>query len=190
MPYPPNHRPETRARIILSARKLFNRFGFDGVSVQQIMADAGLTHGGFYRYFASKSDLYAEVLECFFTDPEWNNNWEGVHVDVNASDAGAQIVRAYLSRAFQTVFEAMVDLLQRSTGRNGRSSRTSALAIAALCVGGMVVARASEGGTLANELRHAAMEVAIELGGWNKIKNSKRIPSGRRRAKKSERLTA
>ena len=68
-------------------------FGFDGVSVQQIMADAGLTHGGFYRYFASKSNLYAEVLECIFTDPEWNNSWEGVHVDLKAADVGAQIVK-------------------------------------------------------------------------------------------------
>jgi TetR/AcrR family transcriptional repressor of nem operon len=210
MPYPPNHRPETKARIVLSARKLFNRFGFDGVSVQRIMADAGLTHGGFYKHFASKSDLYAEVLECFFTDPKWNSSWEGVHVDLGAADAGAQIVRAYLSRqhfeevenscpmvalpsdiarsnenakrAYQSVFEAMVDLLQRSAAGTGHSSRKSALAIAALCVGGMVIARASEGRALANELRRAAMEVALELGGWDSNINSKRAQSRRRSA--------
>ncbi len=62
------------------------------------MAGAGLTHGGFYSYFRSKSDLYAEVLGCFFTDPEWKNCWEGVHVDLSSSDVGPQIVRAYLSR--------------------------------------------------------------------------------------------
>jgi TetR/AcrR family transcriptional regulator, transcriptional repressor for nem operon len=208
MPYPPNHRQETKARIVLSARRLFNRFGFDGVSIQQIMADAGLTHGGFYKHFASKSDLYAEVMECFFTDPKWNNSWEGVHVDIKAADAGAQIVRAYLSRqhfeevenscpmvalpsdvarsdkkakqAFQTVFEAMVDLLQRSSAKNGHSGRTSALAIAALCVGGMVIARASEGHALGNELRRAAMDVALKLGGWDKDRNSKRARSKRR----------
>ncbi|HEY6388798.1 MAG TPA: hypothetical protein VIX91_24245, partial [Candidatus Acidoferrum sp.] len=33
-----------------------------------IMAGAGLTHGGLYSYFESKSDLYVEVLGCFFTD--------------------------------------------------------------------------------------------------------------------------
>jgi TetR/AcrR family transcriptional repressor of nem operon len=195
MPYPPNHRSETRAKIVLSARKLFNRFGFDGVSVQQIMAGAGLTHGGFYKYFASKSDLYAEVLECFFTDPQWNNSWEGVHVDLGAADAGAQIIRAYLSRqhfeeidgpcpmvalpsdvarsgdtakrAYQAVFEAMVGLLQRNAANDDQNTRKSALAIAALCVGGMVIARASEGHDLADELRGAAMEVALKLGGWH-----------------------
>jgi TetR/AcrR family transcriptional regulator, transcriptional repressor for nem operon len=211
MPYPPNHRPETKARIVRSARRLFNRFGFDGVSVQRIMADAGLTHGGFYRHFASKSDLYAEVLACFFTDPQWHNSWEGANVDLSAADAGAQIVRAYLSRqhfeevdnscpmvalpsdvarsgesakrAFQTVFEAMVDVLQRSSARNNHGGRTSALAIAALCVGGMVVARASEGRALADELRRAAMDVALELGGWDSDTSSKRAPSKRRGAK-------
>src|ERR1700694_1137611 len=62
------------------------------------MADAGLTRGGFYSYFESKSDLYAEALACFFTDASWKSRWEGVHVDLNGDDAGPQIVRAYLSR--------------------------------------------------------------------------------------------
>jgi len=73
MPYPAGHRNAVRKKIVQSARRLFNRHGFDGVSLQQIMAGAGLTHGGFYSYFASKSDLYVEVLGCFFTDPEWKN---------------------------------------------------------------------------------------------------------------------
>ena len=98
MPYPAGHREEVRKKIIRSARKLFNRYGFESVSVDRIMADAGLTRGGFYSYFESKSDLYAEALACFFTDPGWNNSWEGVHLDLTAADVGPQIVRAYLSR--------------------------------------------------------------------------------------------
>ena len=80
MPYPAGHRVEVKRSIIDSARGLFNRFGFDNVSIGQIMAGADLTHGGFYSYFKSKSDLYAEVLGCFFTDPNWKNCWKGVHV--------------------------------------------------------------------------------------------------------------
>ena len=76
MPYPLNHGRETRARIVTASRKLLNRFGFDGVTIGDIMKEAGLTHGGFYRHFASKSDLYAEVLSCFFTDPQWKSCWE------------------------------------------------------------------------------------------------------------------
>jgi TetR/AcrR family transcriptional repressor of nem operon len=195
MPYPPNHRDETKARIVRSARKLFNRSGFDGVSIEQIMADADLTVGGFYRHFASKSDLYAEVLECFFTDPGWNNSWEGVHIDLTAADIGPQIIRAYLSRqhleeidnscpmvalpsdvarsgdsakrAFETVFKAMVNTLRQGSRGVEHPDRTTGLAIAALCVGGMVIARAVHDRPLADELRDAAMSVALKLGGWD-----------------------
>ena len=69
MPYPAGHRATVKKNIIDSARKLFNRYGFESVSLNQIMAGAGLTHGGFYSYFKSKSDLYAAVLGCFFTRP-------------------------------------------------------------------------------------------------------------------------
>jgi hypothetical protein len=48
----------------------------------------------------------------------------------------------------------------------------------------MVVARASEGRALANELRGAAMEVALELGGWESNSSAKRSKSRRRSAEK------
>jgi AcrR family transcriptional regulator len=191
MPYPLNHRSETRARIVTAARKLFNRFGFDGVTISDIMKEAGLTHGGFYRHFVSKSDLYAEVLDCFFTNPEWSCGWEGMEEFDEAADMAPQIIRAYLSnahfddvenacpmvalpsdvarasdnakRAYRAAFEGMVAMLDRGTDR---ASRTSALAIAALCVGGMVIARASDDRALGDELRQAAMSVALRLGGW------------------------
>lgn len=196
MPYPAGHREEVREKIIRSARRLFNEHGFDGVSVDQIMADAGLTRGGFYTYFESKSELYAAVLQCFFTDPNWKACWEGVQVDLASPDAGPQIVRAYLSRqhfedvgnscpmvalpsdvargdsrakgAFENVFRAMTGILERnlSNASDGELSRARAQAIAALCVGGMVVARALEDRALADEIRRSAMTIALELGGW------------------------
>ena len=199
MPYPTGHRAAVKKNIIDSARRLFNRHGFENVSLNQIMAGAGLTHGGFYSYFKSKSDLYAEVLGCFFTDPEWKNCWEGVHVDLSSTDVGAQVVRAYLSRqhyedvenscpmvalptdvarsgvsakrAFETVFKAMVSVLERSLVRNGPKRRTTAQGIAALSIGGMIVARTMVDRALADGLRAACMDVALELGGWNRRKS-------------------
>jgi TetR/AcrR family transcriptional regulator, transcriptional repressor for nem operon len=212
MPYPAGHRNQVKKQIVQSARRLFNQHGFDRVSLRQIMAGAGLTHGGFYSYFASKSDLYVEVLGCFFTDPEWKSCWEGVEVDLAAGDVGPQVVRAYLSkqhfedvanscpmtalptdvarsnvctkRAFETVFHAMVSVLERSAVKNGRPQREQAQAVAALCVGGMVVARALADRDYADELRDACMNVALELGGWangRKTKNGdhKRTPRAR-----------
>lgn len=62
MPYPTGHPATVKKNIVESARKLLNRHGFESVSLNQIMAGAGLTHSGFYTYFKSKSDLYAKVL--------------------------------------------------------------------------------------------------------------------------------
>ena len=117
-------------------------------------------------------------------------------MDLSSGDVGPQVVRAYLSQqhfedvenscpmtalptdvsrsskstkqAFETVFSAMVSVLERSTVKNGRPRRHSAQAIAALCVGGMVVARALADRGHADELRDACMNVALELGGWDK----------------------
>ena len=207
MPYPEGHRAQIKAKIVGSARRLFNRHGFDNVSIGQIMAGAGLTHGGFYSYFDSKSELYTEVLSCFFTDPNWKNCWKGVEVDIASADVGAQVVRAYLSRqhfedvenscpmvalpsdatrsgnktkrAFETVFQAMVDVLERSLGENGRSRRAAAQSIAALCVGGMVVARAMLDRAAADELRDACMSVALGIGNWNGTGGAKNEKSKR-----------
>jgi TetR/AcrR family transcriptional regulator, transcriptional repressor for nem operon len=194
MPYPAGHRLETKKKIIDSARRLFNRHGFESVSIGQVMAGARLTHGGFYSYFNSKSDLYAEVLNCFFTDPEWKNCWEGVHVDLSSTDVGAQVVSAYLSRqhyedvenscpmvalptdvarsgvtarrAFETVFRAMVSVLERSLQNKNGSCRTTAQVIAALSIGGMVVARTLVDRSHADELRNSCLTIALQLGGW------------------------
>jgi AcrR family transcriptional regulator len=211
MPYPKGHYEETRQKIIGSARKLFNRFGFDHVSINAIMEDADLTRGAFYSYFRTKSDLYAEVLECFFTDPGWGNSWKGVHIDLAAADIGAQIVRAYLSRqhfdnvanscpmvalpsdvarsgpsakkAFERVFKAMVRTLECNLKSEKQPRHTAAQAIAALCVGGMVTARALDDHNFADKLRKASMAVALTLGGWGSSSNSK--SNGSRKSRES-----
>src|SRR6204780_486848 len=215
MPYPRGHRTEVKQKIIQSARRLFNRHGFDSVSLDQIMSGGGLTRGGFYSYFYRKRDIYAELLVGFFTDPEWKSCWEVVEVDLNSTDVGPQVIRAYLSRqhfedvenscpmvalptdvsrssphakrAFETVFEAMVSVLDRSSVENGRPRRARAQATAALCVGGMVVARAILNRVRADELRQACMSVALTLGGWHdesKLQNGKSKRSHRLRAEK------
>ena len=53
---------ENRERIVDTASRLFREKGFDGVGLDAIMKDAGLTHGGFYGHFGSKDDLAAEAV--------------------------------------------------------------------------------------------------------------------------------
>src|SRR5215831_18993737 len=158
------------------------------------MEGAGLTHGAFYNYFKNKNALYVEALRCFFTDPTWKNRWKGIDISPDSGDVGAQVIRAYLSRqhfkdvanscpmvalptdvrrcsshvkrAFENVFQAMVGTLEQSMGDGSRDKRRKAQAIAALSIGGLIVARALLDNDSADELREACMSVALELGGW------------------------
>ena len=54
---------ETRQKIIKTAARQFRRHGIGGISVADVMAKAGLTHGGFYKHFASKEALAAEACQ-------------------------------------------------------------------------------------------------------------------------------
>ena len=53
---------ENRARIVETASRLFREKGFDGVGLDAIMKDVGLTHRGFYGHFTSKEDLAAAAV--------------------------------------------------------------------------------------------------------------------------------
>lgn len=65
MPYSKEHKEKSRNRILASAAKLFPRHGFEAVSIDLLMEDAGLTRGAFYAHFATKADVYAESM--FYT---------------------------------------------------------------------------------------------------------------------------
>lgn len=53
---------QNRLKILEVAGRLFREQGYEAVSVAQVMKAAGMTHGGFYGYFASKDELVAEAL--------------------------------------------------------------------------------------------------------------------------------
>jgi TetR/AcrR family transcriptional repressor of nem operon len=51
----------TRQRIIMAAAAAFRKNGIAGTGLSDLMAAAGLTHGGFYRHFDSKDQIVAEA---------------------------------------------------------------------------------------------------------------------------------
>ena len=167
MPYSPEHKRDTREKILESARRLFNRNGYSGVSIEEIMSDAGLTHGGFYRHFSGKDELYAAAVRQFLckkTPAAWQKRREPSAV---TKPRAQRIVDAYFSRehfddrdgccpligtasdvqrggkmvkaAYQEVVEQMVKVFEDDL--NGPRARERALTLVALCVGGMVLAR-------------------------------------------------
>ncbi len=63
MPYTKEHKDKTRKKILQSAFQLFTAKGFDGVTVNELMENCGLTRGAFYAHFSGKSALYNESLK-------------------------------------------------------------------------------------------------------------------------------
>lgn len=53
---------KTRERIIEVAAHTIREKGIDSTGVAEVMAEAGLSHGGFYRHFASKDELVAAAI--------------------------------------------------------------------------------------------------------------------------------
>ncbi|MFT4196607.1 MAG: TetR/AcrR family transcriptional regulator [Pseudoxanthomonas sp.] len=66
MRYDGEHKQQTRAKVLDAAARAIRIAGPDRVGVAGVMAEAGLTHGGFYAHFASKDELVVAAIERMF----------------------------------------------------------------------------------------------------------------------------
>jgi TetR/AcrR family transcriptional regulator, transcriptional repressor for nem operon len=159
---------ETRQRILDAARGLFQERGLDGAGIAEIMAEAGLTHGGFYAHFAEKEALIAEALGAAMA--EGRKNWLAGLEDHSPEDAYRRIVGRYLSRthrdmpasgcpmpalggdisrrsertrkAFERALTGTIDALEHRVPEvGGLGARERAIATIALAVGGLLISR-------------------------------------------------
>ena len=87
---------ENRERIIRTAARLFREKGFDGIGVADLMKSAGLTHGGFYGHFASKSELAATACDSALVKSR--KKWAAI-AEAGGEEALSKMVRSYLSEA-------------------------------------------------------------------------------------------
>ena len=194
MPYSAEHKAQSRARIVESARVLFNRHGFQDVTIDMVMENAGLTRGGFYNHFRSKEELYESAVSSFLMGrgAQWRKE-AGVDPESPAAEMAHQMIAGYLSSqhlgdldgqcpmialpsdvarsnpqvqaAYQRLLDAMVGLFEGGINAEPDRARQTALSLAALCVGGMVLARSLPDSSLAEEVRKAAEATAQELAG-------------------------
>ena len=95
MRYRPEHKLETRQKIVKDASRRVRAEGLKGAAVSAIMKDAGLTHGGFYKHFGSKDDLLLESLREGFREIE--DALAHAAEQSPPGDAWKAIVKAYLS---------------------------------------------------------------------------------------------
>lgn len=186
MRYAADHKQKTRQRILDAAAIVFRRKGFAGGSVDDVMAEAGLTAGGFYAHFHSKDELFAEALL------QTLRQGRVVYGKDDTNVAGAErvqaIARKYLSpahrrmvdrgcpmpplvadlarqspatrRAFEKIVaEIMASLEPHLSTGEGTQEPDQALAILALMVGGLSLARAVADEGLADRILAACRQL-------------------------------
>jgi TetR/AcrR family transcriptional repressor of nem operon len=80
----------THERIVRVAAKRFRERGLEGIGVADVMKEAGVTVGGFYKHFGSRDELVVEALATAFKDLDV---WEEHTADM------AQLLQNYLTEA-------------------------------------------------------------------------------------------
>ena len=66
MRYDTEHKQKTREKVVHAAARAIRIDGPERIGVAAVMAEAGLTHGGFYAHFASKDELVSAAIEHMF----------------------------------------------------------------------------------------------------------------------------
>src|ERR1700683_1329580 len=90
MGYSKSDKAETHARIVSVAAKRFRELGLEGIGVPDVMKEAGVTVGGFYKHFDSRDELVVEALASAFQDLDrWEEN----------TDTLTEVLKAYLTEA-------------------------------------------------------------------------------------------
>lgn len=95
MRYSDTHKEETRKKVVSAAAAAVRAKGPEGMGVAEIMAGAGLTHGGFYAHFASKEALVAAAVEEAFRQSR--ERFTRLTADLSGPQALSAFVDAYVS---------------------------------------------------------------------------------------------
>ena len=174
---------ENRERIVDTAARLFCEKGFDGVGIDAIMSDAGLTHGGFYGHFGSKDDLAAEAVRRalersaeklsrhaslselvseYLSERHCADRANGCAVAALGADIARQ--EGGVRRGLTLYVRGQLDRLTRLF-RNGPAGRRRKRAIATLAgmLGALTLARAVDDPALSKEILAAARDAFERL---------------------------
>jgi TetR/AcrR family transcriptional repressor of nem operon len=178
MGYSKAQKTRTHKRIVAIASKRFREKGLAGFGIAELMKEAGLTVGGFYKHFESRDDLVAEAINSAF------GGWKS---RVDAAAAGGppvsyeKLIDDYLNEAHRDnpgtgcAFSALAPEIARSDKRtraliseqlrndiqliaalrpakDKRTSRSRAILIFSALVGAMSLARAVSDEALSREI--------------------------------------
>jgi TetR/AcrR family transcriptional regulator, transcriptional repressor for nem operon len=189
---------KTHKRIVSIASKKFREEGLAGVGIAELMKEAGLTVGGFYKHFDSRDDLVAEAVSSAF------GGWKR-RVDAAASGGPpvslAKLIDDYLNAAHRDdpgtgcAFSALAPEIARSDkrtraltteqvrndiqliaglipGRDAHAARWQAILTFSALVGAMSLARTVSDEALSREILKTVAELLKNLASPQRVVNS------------------
>jgi TetR/AcrR family transcriptional regulator, transcriptional repressor for nem operon len=189
MRYAKEHKAETRRKILEAAGRLFRERGYDGAGVDEIMAEAGLTAGGFYSHFKSKEALFAEAMA-------YSHDLRSSKLSSQLKSAGdssylQNLIYGYLSRTHRDsvmegcMFAALttdvvrgsnetreqyekrlrqfISTIEAQLSEGSAPEKERAIGILVQLVGGLMLSRAVNDEKLSTEILKACRQAAMKL---------------------------
>ncbi|HEY7545318.1 MAG TPA: TetR/AcrR family transcriptional regulator [Blastocatellia bacterium] len=178
---------ETRKKILSAAARLFRQRGYDGVGVDSVMNEVGLTAGGFYAHFPSKEALFAEAMASSLggekklragksrasisDDPLHNlifsylsrTHRDGVGEGCPLPALTTDVARASVStrEIYEQKLLSFIDGIEAVLPEGATSD--TALAVVAQCVGGLMISRAVKDEELSSRILRACRAAAMKI---------------------------
>lgn len=175
---------ETHQRIVSLAAKRFREYGLEGISIADLMAEADLAVGGFYKHFASRDELVVEALAAAsfemddsrltkqrtlkktigaYLSKDHRDNLEdscpvaALVADVSRSSDGARKVYTdRVERRFAGIAEQLSD-----EGRRQRHAK--AILICSACVGAIGLSRAVSDADLSDQILKIVAKQLLDI---------------------------
>ncbi|MDB5995910.1 MAG: TetR/AcrR family transcriptional regulator [Pseudomonas sp.] len=171
---------ETRQRIVEAASIEFRKQGIGGTGLSGLMSAAGLTHGGFYRHFASKDQVVAEAcgaavdgLVSELEEVADDGGFEAIvahYLSVHHRDAldqscpyaalGSELVRSneQVKEVATQGLERVIELLAAQSA-SGKSESERARALVTMCtmMGALTLSRMASRAALSAEILETAV---------------------------------
>jgi len=171
----------THKRIVAIASKRFRESGLAGIGIADLMKEAGLTVGGFYKHFNSRDDLVAEAVGSAFGT--WKRQLDAAATDgpplssakliddylneVHRDNPGSgcafsalapeiartgKRIRSLATEQIRNDIDLLAGLLGGSDGKGNAAARSKAILVFSALVGAMVLARAVSDEPLSREI--------------------------------------
>lgn len=179
---------ETHQRIVTLASKRFREKGLAGISIADLMKEAGLTVGGFYKHFSSRDDLVAEAMRSalgawkrkldaaasggppvtyeslvdeYLSEAHRDHPGTGCPVSALAADIARtdKRTRALITRDFQQNTELLANSIREAGEGNEGAARSRAIMAYCGLVGAITMARAVSDKQLSGEILKTVAEL-------------------------------